>query len=173
MINEKLEEEFNEQLNRELYSAYLYQAMAAHFEEKSLEGFANWMDIQAQEEMTHARKFYNFINERGGRVRLKGIDEPKFKWESPLAAFEDALEHEELITEKINDLVDLSVEENDHAARSFLQWFVDEQVEEEDSVNNIVDKLNIFGDSGQSLYMLDDKLSQRIFVDETASEDEN
>ena len=170
MISDKLEKEFNEQLNKELYSAYLYQAMAADFEEKSLEGFANWMDIQAQEEMTHARKFYDFINERGGRVRLKAIDEPKFEWESPLSAFEDSLEHEEMITESINKLVDLAEEEKDHAARSFLQWFVDEQVEEEDSVDNLIDKMRIFGDSGQALYMLDEKLSQRKFVDETAEE---
>ena len=129
MLNQEMEEQLNEQINAELYSAYLYQAMAAYFEDEDLDGFANWMDIQAQEELSHARKIYDFINERGGRVKLKAIEAPQNEWDSPLNAFEDAYAHEQKITKMIDDLVNLAIEENDHAANSFLQWFVDEQVE--------------------------------------------
>lgn len=161
MLKEKIEKALNKQINAELYSAYLYQSMAAYFEDKSLDGFAKWMDLQAQEEMTHARKIYDFVNERGGRVILDGIDKPKSEWESNLDVFEDSLAHEEKITGMINDLVALADEENDYATHSFLQWFVDEQVEEEDSVGEIVDRLKLIGDSTQGLFMMDDKLSSR------------
>ena len=172
MISEKLENELNNQINAELYSAYLYQAMAAYFEAKSLEGFANWMDVQAQEEMTHARKIYDYLNERGGRVLLDAIEAPKAEWETPIEAFKDAYEHEQKVTKMINDLVDLAIEEKDHATKSFLQWFVDEQVEEEASAEDIIDKLEMIGDSGHGLYMYDSKLAERVFVDETAEDEE-
>ena len=161
MLSEDLEDKLNEQINAELFSAYLYQAMGAYFEAEDLEGFANWMDLQAQEEMFHARKIYDFVNERGGRVILQSIEAPKSEWDDPLDAFKDAYEHEQKITGMINDLVDLSIEESDHATRSFLQWFVDEQVEEEDSVNRIVRKLEMFGESGNGLLMIDNELGQR------------
>lgn len=161
MLKENVEKALNEQINAELYSAYLYQAMGAYFEEKSLSGFAHWMDMQAVEEMEHARKIYDFVNERGGRVILAGIEKPKNEWESPLEAFEDSLAHEEKITAMINDLVGLADQENDYATRSFLQWFVDEQVEEEDSVGEIVDKLNLLSDSPRGLFMMDQNLGSR------------
>jgi ferritin len=167
MLKEKVEKALNEQINAELYSAYLYQSMAAYFEDKSLSGFARWMDLQAEEEMTHARKIYDYVNERGGRVILEGIDKPKNEWESNLDIFEDSLAHEEKITAMINDLVSLAAEEKDYATHSFLQWFVDEQVEEEDTVGEIVDKLKLVGDSTQGLFMMDDKLAVR---QEAASE---
>ncbi|MFW5890836.1 MAG: ferritin [Halanaerobiales bacterium] len=161
MISNKLEKEFNKQINEEIYSAYIYQAMAAYFADESLEGFARWMDVQAQEELEHARKFYDHLNERGGRVKLMAIEAPKHEWESPLSAFEDALEHEEHITGRINKLVDLALAENDHASYTFLQWFVEEQVEEEDSVTEIIDKIKMIGKSGNGLLMLDNKLGSR------------
>ena len=161
MLKENVEKALNEQINAELYSAYLYQSMAAYFEDKSLAGFARWMDVQADEEMAHARKIYDFVNERGGRVILDGIDKPKNEWNSNLEVFEDSLAHEEKITAMINDLVALADEEKDYATHSFLQWFVDEQVEEEDNVGEIVDKLRLAGDSAQGLFMMDDKLGAR------------
>lgn len=161
MLKEKIEKALNEQINAELYSAYLYQSMAAYFEDKSLAGFAQWMDRQAEEEMAHARKIYDFVNERGGRVILDGIEKPKNEWNSNLEVFEDSLAHEQKVTALINDLVSLAAEEKDYATHSFLQWFVDEQVEEEDSVGEIVDKLKLVGDSTQGLFMMDDKLSER------------
>jgi ferritin len=161
MLKEKVEKALNEQINAELYSAYLYQSMAAYFENKSLAGFAQWMDRQADEEMIHARKIYDFINERGGRVILSGIEKPKNEWNSNLEVFEDSLAHEEKITAMINKLVSLADEEKDYATKSFLKWFVDEQVEEEDSVGEIVDKLKLVGDSTQGLFMMDDKLAER------------
>ncbi len=170
MISSKLEDAINKQINAEIYSAYLYQSMAAYFEAKSLEGFANWMDVQAEEELTHARKFYDYLNERGGRVILASIDAPDVEWEAPIEAFKEAYAHEQKVTAMINDLVDLAIEENDHATRSFLQWFVDEQVEEEASVEEIIDKMDMIGDSGNGLYMFDNKIGERAFVDETKEE---
>lgn len=161
MLKEKVEKALNEQINAELYSAYLYQSMAAYFEDKSLDGFASWMDLQAEEEMAHARKFYDYVNERGGRVILDGIDKPKNEWKSNLEVFEDSQAHEEKVTAMINDLVSLAAEEKDYATHSFLQWFVDEQVEEENTVGEIVDKLKLVGDSTQGLFMMDDKLAAR------------
>ncbi|MFW5976383.1 MAG: ferritin [Bacillota bacterium] len=162
MLSEKLEEKLNDQINAELYSAYIYQAMGAYFEDIDLDGFAHWMDLQAQEEVMHARKIYDFVNERGGRVILKAIEAPKSEWSSPLEAFKDAYAHEQKVTGMINDLVDLSIEEKDHAANSFLQWFVDEQVEEEESVDEIVQKLKMIGESGSGLFMINNELGQRM-----------
>ncbi|ADO76946.1 ferritin [Halanaerobium praevalens] len=162
MLKESIAKALNQQINAELYSAYLYQSMAAYFEDKSLAGFANWMDLQAEEEMAHARKIYDFVNERGGRVILEGIEKPKSSWESQLDVFKESLAHEEKITAMINDLVSLAAAEKDYATHSFLQWFVDEQVEEEDTVGEIVDKLELIGDSTQGLFMMDDKLAARV-----------
>lgn len=172
MLKDNVEKALNKQINAELYSAYLYQAMAAYFEDKSLDGFAHWMDLQAEEEMEHARKIYDYVNERGGRVILEGIDKPKNEWESNLEVFEDSLAHEEKVTAMINDLVALADKENDYATHSFLQWFVDEQVEEEDTVGEIVDKLKLVGDSTQGLFMMDDKLAARTAVEAAEGEEE-
>ncbi len=168
-MNPKIEEAFNKQLNEELYSAYLYLSMAAHFEGENLKGMANWMRVQAQEEMTHAMKFYHFIFDRDGKVTLTEIRTPKVSWKSPQNAFEDALSHEKKISAFINDLVDLSLKENDHAANTFLQWFVNEQVEEEASAKEIVDKLKFAGDNKVTLFMMDSELGQRVFTPPAAS----
>jgi len=162
MLNEKIQDAFNKQLNMELYSGYIYLSMSAHFGSQNLGGMANWMRIQAHEELMHAMRFYNFINERGGRVILAQVDEPKTDWNSALDAFEDALKHEQLVTSLIHGLVDLAVSEKDHAANNFLQWFVEEQVEEENSVQTVVDKLRLVGDNGVALFMLDGELGRRV-----------
>ncbi len=161
MLNPKIQEAFNRQLNAELHSSYLYLSMAAYFDSENLAGMAAWMRIQAQEELTHALKFFDFINERDGRVKLTPVEGPKIEWQSPLGAFEDAYGHECKITGLINQLVDLSIRESDHAANAFLQWFVTEQVEEEAAAKSIVDKLKLAGDNTVALLMMDGELGQR------------
>lgn len=164
MIKERMEKALNDQINAEMYSAYLYLSMSAYFQSKSLTGFANWMRVQAQEEMAHAMKMYDFVNERGGRVTLGSIDAPPHEWDSPLNAFEGVYEHEQKVTGLINDLVELALEEHDHATNIFLQWFVSEQVEEEDSANEVIQKIKLMGDAQGGLFMLDRELGQRIFT---------
>ncbi len=164
MLSKKMEDALNGQINAELYSAYLYLSMSADFQSKNLRGFANWMRVQAQEEMVHAMKIYDHVNERGGRVALKPVDGPPTEWALPLAAFEDAYKHEQKVTGLINDLVSLASSEGDNAANIFLQWFVTEQVEEEASADEVVQKLKLIGDSGNGLFMLDQELAQRIFT---------
>ncbi len=161
MLSEKMQAAMNDQINAELHSAYLYLAMVAYFEDQNFTGMAHWMRLQAEEELGHAMKFFDFINERRGRVMLHPIQGVPNTWDSPLAAFEAALEHEQKVTALINALVDLAHEERDHAADSFLQWFVDEQVEEEASADAVVQKLRLAGDAPQALLFLDDQLGQR------------
>lgn len=161
MLTEKMNTALNDQIKWELYSGYLYLSMSAHLNSLGLSGFALWMRYQAQEELTHAMKFYDFVNERGGQVDLHAIDAPRKEWKSPLEVFENALEHEQLVTKRINDLVDTALEERDHATNIFLQWFVTEQVEEEDNVGDIVNKLKLIGDTGNSLFMMDKELALR------------
>lgn len=160
-MSEKMLKALNEQLNRELYSAYLYFSMAAYFEDMNLEGFANWMKAQAEEELGHALRFYNYIYDRNGRVELKAVQEPPKEWDSPLAAFEAAYEHEQFITRHIHELAALAEEEKDYSTRAFLEWFINEQVEEEANVKKIVDKLKFAKDSPQVIFMLDQELGQR------------
>jgi ferritin len=164
MIDEKMQEALNKQLNAELYSAYLYLSMSAHFQSVNLGGFANWMRVQAREELLHAMKFYDYVNERGGRVLLSPVDEPPSQWDSPLAAFEHVYQHEQKVTGLINKLVDLAMEARDHATNNFLQWFVSEQVEEEASADEVVQKLKLVGDDPSGLFMIDRELAQRVFV---------
>ena len=164
MIDKKMQGAFNEQINAELYSAYLYLSMVAYFESVNLPGFATWMRVQTQEELMHAMKIYDYVNERGGRVILKSIGEPQTEWESPLAAFEAAYEHEQKVTGLINGLVNLAIEEKDHAANMFLQWFVNEQVEEENNADAIVQKLKLMADAPGGMYMLDNEMGQRVFT---------
>ena len=161
MLNQKIQDAFNKQLNAELFSSYLYVSMAAYFESQNLKGMAHWMRLQAQEENMHGMKFFDFINERGGKVVLAQIDAPKVEWSSPREVFEDTCQHERKVTSLINELVDLSVSERDHAANAFLQWFVTEQVEEEASAQEIRDKLELAGDNGAVLFMIDQELGQR------------
>jgi ferritin len=169
LIKEKIQGALNDQLNWELYSAYIYFAMAAHFESVKLPGCASWMKVQAQEELTHAMKFYDFVNERSGRVKLAAVEAPPAEWDSPLAAFEHAYEHEQGVSERINKLVDVAVAESDDATNGFLQWFVTEQVEEEASVDEIVQKLKLVGKESGGLFMLDRELAQRVFVPPAAA----
>jgi len=164
MISKKMEKALNEQINAEVYSAYLYLSMAAYFEAENLPGLASWMRIQTQEETVHALKFFDFVNERRGRVVLKAIDQPPKEWESPLAAFEASFEHEQMVTGRINDLVNLAVQEKDHATNAFLQWFVNEQVEEETSVDTIVQMLKMGQKAPGAMFMIDRELGQRTFT---------
>lgn len=169
MLNKKIEAALNKQLNAELYSAYLYLSMSACFQSTNLPGFANWMRIQAQEELVHAMKFYDFINERGGRVQLKPVEGPPMDWSSPIDVFENTYKHEQKVTGLINDLVNLAVKEGDHATNIFLQWFVTEQVEEEASADEVVQKLKLMGDASGGLFMLDREMGQRVFTPPAAS----
>ena len=164
MISKKIQQALNEQVNAEFYSAYLYLSMEAYFESMNLPGSANWMRAQIQEEAMHAMKIYDFVNERNGRVLLKSIAQPPTEWDSPLAAFEDAYKHEQKVTGLINDLVNLAVKEKDHATNSFLQWFVNEQVEEEDSANQVVQKLKMIQNDPGGLFSIDRELGQRVFT---------
>ena len=164
MLNKRLEEALNRQLNAELYSAYFYLSMSAYFRNTGLDGFARWMQVQAMEEMNHVMKFYDFICDRGGRVVMHPIEGPPSDWDSPLAVFEATVAHEERVTGLINDLVNLAVEEKDHATNNFLQWFVSEQVEEEASANEAAQKLRLVDQSQGGLFMLDRELGARIFT---------
>lgn len=161
MLSEKLEKELNAQINAEVFSAYLYFAKASWFKSQNLEGCAGWMQVQALEELTHAKKFYDFVEDRGGRVVLAAIDAPPREWDSPLQAFEKVLEHERKVTGLINGLLDLAREERDHATEIFLQWFVTEQVEEEAAADKIIQQLKLMGAAPGGLYMLDKELGAR------------
>jgi len=163
MMKARMNEALNRQINEEAFSSYLYLSMSAWFESQNLKGFANWMKVQAQEEAVHAKIFFNHIVERGGRVKLEAIASPKTEWASPLEAFKDTLEHEKHITACIHGLMDLAVEEKDHAAAIALQWFVSEQVEEEANAEELLAKLEMIGDSKNGLYMLDKELAARVF----------
>lgn len=164
MISKNMEKALNDQVNAELYSAYLYLSMESFFKSQNLNGFANWMRVQTQEEVSHAMKIYDFINERGGRVILKAIEGPQTKWDSPFAVFEAVYAHEQKVTGLINKLVDLAIKENDHATNNFLQWFVNEQVEEESSADEIVQQLKMMKDAPGGMFMLDRELGQRVFT---------
>jgi len=164
MLSDKIEKALNKQINAEIYSSYLYLSMCAYFDSVNLTGLAKWMHTQVQEELFHAMKFFDYVNERGGRVILKEIDKPKTDWDSPLDAFKDAFKHEQKVTKMINELVDLAISEQDHATNNFLQWFVEEQVEEEASVDEVVQKLKLIGTEGGGLFMLDRELGMRTFT---------
>ena len=143
--------------------------MSAWFSEKGLPGFANWMYIQFQEEMTHANKFFKYITERGGKVELKAIAQMPTEFDGIIDVFEKTQEHEQHVTALINNLVDVAIAERDHAAQSFLKWFVDEQVEEEANVQEILDTLKLINGQGNGIFMLDREMRQRVFVDSTAA----
>jgi ferritin len=164
MISKKVEQALNGQMNAEFYSAYLYLSMAAYFDSVDLGGFANWMQVQFQEELSHGMKFFNHICERGGKVDLKAIEGPPTEWDSPLGAFQSTLEHEQKVTGLINELVFLARGEKDNATEIFLQWFVNEQVEEEDNASTILGQLKLIKDSPQALFMMDKEMGQRVFT---------
>ena len=161
MIGKAMQDAMNEQINKELFSSYLYLSMAAWFEDKILPGFANWMRIQADEEREHAMKFYDFILDRGGRVFLKAIDAPKADWNSNLEVAEEVAEHEGKVTASIHDLYELAMKEKDYPAQAMLQWFITEQVEEEKKAAELVAKLKLIEERGTAVLMLDHRLSKR------------
>ncbi len=163
MLKKNVLEKLNEQFNHELASAYVYYAMAAHFDSVNLKGFANWMRIQAQEELTHVHRIYTYIINRGARPFFAAAAEPKQEWKSPLDAMKDAYKHECFISEKIGECVTLVLKEGDHSTNTMLQWFVNEQVEEEASADDIVQKLKLIGDNTSALFLLDNELASRSF----------
>ena len=162
MISEKLQNGVNDQINYEFYSAYIYFSMAQYFQSIDLPGFAQWMVVQTQEELFHANKLAEYINERDGRVLMKTIDQPQLEWASPLDAFEDAYKHEQEVSRRFDDLVAIAREENDNATYNFLQWFVGEQVEEEASVKAVVQDLKMIGGEGHGLFVMNRELGQRV-----------
>ena len=162
MVNEKMEAALNAQLNAEVYSGYLYLSMAAYFEDIDLAGFANWMRVQAEEELEHGMKFYDYLIRRGASVTLEAIEKPQTEWESPLAVFEHVLSHEKMVTGLINDLVDLAIQERDHATNNFLQWFVEEQVEEEENAMEMLAKVKLAGDDNSIIYTLNEEFATRV-----------
>jgi len=161
MMNKKLEDAINEQIKNEFYSAYLYLAMAAQAESMNLKGTANWLKIQAKEELSHGMKFYDFVNERGGRVLVKAIEQPPVELKSVLDIFEKTLEHEQIVTAMINNLYEIALKEKDYPAQIMLQWFIDEQVEEEKNASEIIATIKMAGEKGQALVMLDHELGKR------------
>lgn len=161
MLGKRLQDAMNDQIKHEFHSAYVYLSMAAYCESANLPGFAHWMGMQAREEVEHAMKFYQFINDRNGRVQLQAIAQPPVKFSSPLDVFEQALAHEQHITGLINQLYGLAVKEQDYASQAFLQWFVTEQVEEEKNASAVVERLKLAGDSKHALLMLDTELGAR------------
>ncbi len=161
MIKQKVLDALNKQLNLELYSSYLYLSMAAHFESVNLSGFATWVRNQSAEEYQHAMKIFDFIHQVNGTVELAKIDTPKKSWSSPMELFQDIYDHEKSVTSSIYELVDISASQRDHAATTFLQWFVNEQVEEEATALNVLEKLKMLGDSKNSLFYLDKEMGKR------------
>lgn len=161
MIGKAMQDAMNEQINKEFYSSYLYLSMAAYFEDKNLTGFAHWMRLQAEEEREHAMKFYNFILDAGGQVKLKGIDAPETEWKSNLVIAEQVAEHEAKVTASIHNLYEVALKEKDYAAQVMLHWFISEQVEEEKNAQELVAKLRLIEERGTAVLMLDHRLSKR------------
>jgi ferritin len=161
MLSKKLQDAIDDQIKNEFYSAYVYLSMSAHLAAAHLPGFARWMRLQSQEEMSHAMKLFDFVNERGGRVVLKAIEQPPAQFKSPLDVFQQALKHEQKVTSMIHRLYELAVKENDYATQVMLQWFVTEQVEEEGAAGEIVEQLKMIGNQPTALFMLDRQMGSR------------
>ncbi len=161
MLSKKLTAAFNAQVAAELYSSYLYVSMSAWLESEGFPGAANWMSLQAREEIFHAQKLYQYVLDRGAQIKLGAVEAPPFKWKSALDVFEGAYAHEQKVTALINSLMSLAKAENDHAAEIFLQWFVNEQVEEEKSAMDIIQKLKLAG-AGAGVFMIDQELAARV-----------
>ena len=160
-MNVAVQDAFNEQIKNELFSGYLYLSMVAHFDHENLPGFAHWMRLQAQEELTHAMRLFDYVLRRGGRVELRAIEAPKTEFGGPLPIFESVLEHERAVTRMIHDLFELAGKEGDWAAQQELQWFIAEQVEEEDSASTAVDQVRMAGEDQAALLMLDQQFGSR------------
>ncbi len=161
MISDKLQKAINEQIKWELYSGYLYLAMAGYFLSENLDGFANFFFKQEIEERNHAFKFVHFLNEKGGKLELDTIEKPKNKFNSVENVFEIAYEHEQAVTQRIHSLLELAIKENDHSVASFLKWYVDEQVEEEATMDSILHKVKMIGNNPGALLMMDARLGER------------
>ena len=164
MISEKMNAAFNKQINEEFYSAYLYLSMSAYFEGLGLLGFSNWMKVQTQEETAHAMGLFDYVNSRGGKIELEQVNKPQINWNSALDAFEAVLKHEEYITSKISELMDVAETEKDRPALSFLQWYIKEQVEEEATAGELLTKLKLIGSDVNALLLMDKDLAARTFV---------
>lgn len=164
MISEEVKKVLNEQVNKELYSAYLYLSMSAYFSDLGLNGFANWMRIQFQEEQAHALLIYDYIVNRNERVILEQIEKPQIEWKSPLDVFENALKHEIYVSSLINNVINVAEKSKDRATMSYFQWFVDEQVEEEAAAQEIISNLKLIGEDKSALFMIDKDLSTRVFT---------
>ena len=171
MISEKMQKALVEQINAEFFSGYLYLSMAAYCESLNFEGFANWMEVQAQEELSHGMKIYRYVNERGGRVELGAIDKPDTQWKDLIAVFDQVYSHEQKVTGLIYNLVSIAREEKDYATESFLSWFVDEQVEEEANASGLLEKIRFVEGKGAAIMMLDAELKNRVFVNEALAEE--
>ena len=164
MLSKTMEKALNEQINAEFYSSYMYLSMSSYFDSVGLPGAAQWMRAQVQEEWFHGMKLFGYVNGRGGRVALKAIKQPPVEWKSTLHVFQEVLAHEQKVTGLINNLVNLALEEKDHATNIFMQWFVSEQVEEEANVGAVLDKLKLIGKDTTALFTLDAALGQRVFT---------
>lgn len=161
MVSKAIEKAINEQIRHEFSSAYVYLAMSAYFEGQSLPGFATWTRLQAQEEIVHAMRLFDYMNDRGGSVQLHAVGEPPSDFKSPLDVFEQALEQERRVTGLIHELYELAVSEKDHATQVTLQWFINEQVEEEKTGSEIVERLRMVGDNLTGLLLLDSEMARR------------
>jgi ferritin len=161
MISKTIQDAINQQINKEMFSSYLYLSMAAYFEDKGLSGFAHWMHFQAGEEQQHAMKFFNFLVERSGRVGLTAMAAPKSEWSNSLEAFQQVLEHEQMISASITGLYELAQKEKDYPTQIFLQWFISEQVEEEKNASDILNQLKMIDAHGTAVLMLDKQLGKR------------
>ena len=164
MLNAEIEEALGKHLNAEIYSSHLYYSMSAYFESLSLGGFARWMRIQALEELSHVQKFFDYVHERGGRLHMQAVDAPPVEWESPLACFKAVYDHEVEVSTLINGLMDLAIAKSDHATVNFLQWFIGEQVEEEASADEVVQKLRLVENTQGGIFLLDQELAKRTYT---------
>ena len=169
MLSKKMIKAINHQINREIYSGYFYLAMASYAKDAGLDGVSNWFNVQLQEELAHAQKFYAYVQQQNGRVTLETIEEPPQKFASITDLFEQTLEHEKKVTAMINGLVTLALDEKDRATEIMLQWFVTEQVEEESNAADILQKLKVFGEKGEALLMIDKELAARVFTPPAAA----
>jgi ferritin len=167
MLDPKMEKAINEQINAEHYSAFLYLAMSAQFADLGMPGGQSWMTTQFKEELVHAQMFFDYVSERGGRAKLDALAKPPVKWSSGLKMFQDALAHEQKVTARIHDLASLALELKDHATYNFLQWFIGEQVEEEATASDMVQKFTMAGEHPAGLYQLDKELASRLFASPT------
>jgi ferritin len=164
MLTKKLQDALNEQINKEFFAEYLYLSMSAYLESIEMEGFANYFNVQAQEEHFHAMKMFNFVHDKGGRVILKSLKEPKSEYTSVVNVIEESLKHERYVTKSINELMDVAIKENDHSVKSFLEWYVDEQVEEEATISRLLAKLKLIKGEGFGLLTLDSQLGMRKYT---------